>query len=364
MNIKVAGKNTWEILKSSFSGFSDDKITKLSGSLAYSTVFSMGPLLVVLISLCSLFLGREAVEGKIYYELQGFLGKAAAADLQNIIQKAAISGKGNIAIVVGGITLLLGATSVFSEIQDSINTIWGLKPKPHKGLIHMLRNRFMSFSVIISLGFVLLVSLVVTTLVDGFSHQLERYFSSAGVVIFYIVNQLLTLLVVSLMFSVIFKVLPDAKIKWKDVAAGAVITALLFMLGKFGISVYISKSKVGSTFGAAGSIVVVLLWVYYSSLILYFGAEVTKAYAMKFGSEIRPNAYAVTTQQLEIETGTASVQQKEKVADKIISQSDSQDDLKKKTDLAAENKQAIRGGKEAGWGRTQESSRRQDEYRK
>lgn len=317
MNIRLTAKNLWEVIKNSFSAFSDDKVTKLSGSLAYSTVFSIGPLLVVIISLCSLFLGREAVEGKIFYTLNDFLGAEAAKDIQTIIGKAALSGKSVIAIVLGSVTLIIGATSVFSEMQDSINTIWGLKPKPKKGLLRMLRNRFMSFSVVIGLAFILLVSLTVTTLLDGFSNKLQGYFSGAGVIVFYIFNQLFTLLVVSLMFAVIFRVLPDARIKWKDVAAGAIITALLFMLGRLGISLYISKSNVGSTFGAAGSIVLVLLWVYYSSLILYFGAELTKAYAVKFGSEIKPNDYAVTTQTVEIETGKASVQKKEQIADKI-----------------------------------------------
>ncbi|PQJ09145.1 ribonuclease BN [Flavipsychrobacter stenotrophus] len=315
MNIKKLAKDTWEILKNSFEGFSNDKVTKLGGSLAYSTVFSMGPLLVVIISLCGLFLGREAVEGKIYHTLEGFMGRNTAIELQDIIKKAALGGKSGVAVVIGSITLLIGATSVFNEIQDSINGIWGIKPKPKKGWVKMLQNRFLSFSVIISLGFVLLVSLMVTSFVDGFSQKLQTYFADTTVVIFYIINQLLTLTVVSLMFAVIFRVLPDAQIKWKDVIAGAVITAVLFMLGKFGISIYISKSNVGSTYGAAGSLVVLLLWVYYSSLILYFGAEFTKAYAIKLGSEIKPNHYAVTTKQVEIETGNASIQENDKIAD-------------------------------------------------
>ncbi len=330
MNIRRFANNSWEILKNAFSGFSNDKVTKLSGSLAYSTVFSMGPLLVVIISLCSLFLGREAVEGRIFYALQDMLGKTAAADMQEIIRKATLSGKSGMAIAIGSVTLLFGATAVFSEIQDSINSIWGLKAKPNKGLASMLRNRFMSFSVLISLGFVLLVSLLVTSVVDGFSQRLQHYFADSAVVAFYIFNQLLTLAIVTLMFAVIFKVLPDALIRWKDVMAGALITAVLFMLGRLGISIYINKSNVGSTFGAAGSIVVVLLWVYYSSLILYFGAEITKAYAVRFGSEIKPNDYAVTTHSVEIETGKASVQDKDKVGERLIEQ--------KKAPVTANNK--------------------------
>ena len=311
MNKKISFKGMIEVFKNSFSGFSDDKVTKLSASLAYYTVFSMAPLLIVIISLCSLLLGREAVEGKIYGQLAGFVGSDTAKSLQDIIKNASIAGKGKLAVIIGAITLLVGATTVFAEIQDSINMIWGLKPKPKKGWLKLIQNRFLSFSVIASLGFLLLVSLGVTTLIDGFSKRLQGYFPQVTIVVFYIVNLAITLAVITLIFGVIFKVLPDAKIKWKDILAGAIATALLFMLGKFGISFYISKSNVGSTYGAAGSLVVLLLWIYYSSIILYFGAEFTKAYAVKYGSEIHPNDYAVTTKMVEVETGSQSVQSKE-----------------------------------------------------
>ncbi len=308
---KKTVKGVIEVLKNSFTGFSDDKVTKLSGSLAYYTVFSMGPLLIVIISLAGIFLGREAVEGKIYGQLAGFVGSDTAAQLQEMIKNASVQGKSTVAFIIGGITLLVGATTVFAEIQNSINTIWGLKPKPKRGWLKMIQNRFLSFSVIISLGFLLLVSLAVTTLIDGFSDRLMAYFPDVTVVVFYIVNIVITLAVITLIFGVIFKVLPDAQIKWKDVFAGALTTAVLFMLGKLGISFYISQSNVGSTYGTAGSLVVLLLWVYYSSLILYFGAEFTKAYAVKYGSEIHPNHYAVTTKMVEVETGNQSIQTKE-----------------------------------------------------
>lgn len=308
---KMTLKGAWEIAKASFNGFIDYKLTKLGASLAYYTVFSMAPLLLLLISLCSIFFGREAVEGQVYAQLAGFMGAETAKQLQEIIQKGALSGKGTIAAIIGGITLLIGATTVFAEIQDSVNGIWGLKPKPKKGWLKLIQNRFLSFSVIISLGFLLLVSLAVTTVIDGFSKQLAAAFPDVAVVVFYILNQLITLVIITLIFGVIFKVLPDAKIKWKDVISGALITALLFMIGKFGISFYIGQSDVGSTYGAAGSLVVLLLWTYYSSLILYFGAVVTKEYAMKYGSEIHPNDYAVTTKEIEVEMGKRTVQEKE-----------------------------------------------------
>jgi len=306
---KITLKGVWKVLLDAFDGFSDHKVTKLSGSLAYYTVFSMGPLVILLIAICSMVWKREAIEGEIYYQLVDFLGKDTALQLQGIIKSAAVNNQGFFSVVIGGATLLVGATTVFAEIQDSINTIWGLKPKPKRGWLKMLQNRFLSFSVIVSLGFVLLVSLGITSVIDGFSTKLEKNFSDVSVVVFYILNQLITLAVISLIFGVIFKVLPDAKIKWRDVISGAIVTAVLFMIGKFAISIYIGKSNVGTTYGAAGSLVVLLLWTYYSSIILFFGAEFTKAYAMNYGSEILPNHYAVTTRQVEIETGNDSIQE-------------------------------------------------------
>jgi membrane protein len=312
---------TWKgiklIFKNSFQGFKDDKLTKLSGSLAYSTVFSMAPLLIVIISICSVFLGRAAVEGKVYEQLSGFVGQDTAIQLQQIIKNASLNGKGTLHIIIGLVTLLIGATAIFGEIQDSINMIWGLKPKPKKGFLKMLQNRFLSFSVIVSLGFLLLVSLVISSLVDAFNNYLKLNFPDVTVVVFYILNSVLTLITTTVIFAVIFRVLPDADIKWKDVFIGALITAIFFMLGKFAISFYISKANIGSTYGTAGSLVVLLLWVYYSSLILYFGAEITKAYAVEYGSAIYPNQYAVTTKTVEMSTGKKSVQQKESMSEKI-----------------------------------------------
>lgn len=318
MSKKVSFRGMIEVIKNSFNGFIDDKAVKLSAALAYYTVFSMAPLLIIIISLCGLLLGREAVEGKIYAQLAGFVGSDTAAQLQQIIKNASLAGKSHTAVVIGSITLLVGATTVFAEIQESINMIWGLKPKPKRGWLKLIQNRFLSFSVIASLGFLLLVSLGVTTVIDGFSEKLKNYFPEVTVVIFYIINIIISLAVITLIFGVIFKVLPDAKIKWKDVLSGAIATAFLFMLGKFGISYYISKSNVGSTYGAAGSLVVLLLWIYYSSIILYFGAEFTKAYAVKFGSEIHPDDYAVTTKMVEVETGNQSIQSKEAADIKTI----------------------------------------------
>lgn len=312
MDKKVTFKSIWQVLQKSFTGFSNDNVTTKSSSLAYYTIFSMAPLLIIIISLSGLFLGQAAAQGKVYTALAGFVGADTASQLQGMIQHASVTGKSKIAAIVGVITLIVGSTTVFAQIQNSINSIWGLKPKPKRGWLKMLKNRFLSFSVIIGLGFLLLVSLSISTLINGFSDSLKAHFPGVAVIVFYVINQVITLIVTTLIFGAIFKVLPDAKIKWRDVIVGAITTAILFMLAKFGISFYISKSNVGSTYGAAGSLVILLLWVYFSSMILYFGAEFTKAYAMRFGSQIYPDNYAVTTKTVEVETGNKTIQDKEK----------------------------------------------------
>ena len=311
MKKKVTLKGLWEVLKKSFKGFSDDRITKMSSSLAYYTIFSMAPLLIIIISMSGLFLGQDAAQGKIYDQLSAFIGSNTASQLQTMIQNASLSGKSKFAAIIGVVTLVVGATTVFAQIQDSINFIWGIKPKPKKGWLNFLKNRFLSFSVIIGLAFLLLVSLTLSTIVDTFSAALQAHFPHITVVVLYIINTIITLILTTLIFGAIFKVLPDAKIRWKDVLTGAITTAVLFMLAKFGISYYISKSNVGSTYGAAGSLVILLLWVYFSAMILYFGAEFTKAYAVQFGTDIYPDDYAVTTKIVEVETGKKTIQEKE-----------------------------------------------------
>lgn len=315
---KITLKGLWKVLKNSFIGFFDNKVLKLSASLAYYTIFSLGPLLIVILYLCGKFLGREAVEGGIYREMENFVGSDTALQLQQIIKNAAISGQSGLSAVIGVITLLIGATTVFAEIQDSINTIWNLKPKPGKNTWwQMVKIRLLSFGVIGSLGFLLLVSLGISALIEALNDRLKIQFPEVALVFFYILNLVISFLVISTLFAVIFKVLPDAKVKWRDVISGSVATALLFMVGKFGISYYISQTNIGSTFGTAGSLVVLMVWIYYSSVILYFGAEFTKAYAVQFGTAIYPNRYAIVATTVEVEQGKKTVQQAEKQTEKI-----------------------------------------------
>ncbi len=309
---KITFKGFWQILKKAGAGFMKDKVVKLSASLAYYTTFSLGPMIIVIIFLANIFFGREAIEGTIYGQIRGMVGDPAALQIQEIIKNAAISGSSTLSAVIGVITLLIGATTVFSEMQDSINMIWNLQVKTDKGWLKMLMNRLWSFSIVVSLGFLLLVSLIINGLLEGFMGKLQEIFPHIAVYMVYIVNLLITLLVVSFLFAIIFRVLPDAVIAWSDVAVGAIFTAVLFMIGKFGITLYINNSNMGSAYGTSGSLVILLVWVYYSSIILYFGAEFTKAYAVKYGSEIKPNDYAVTVQVIKVERGKNSVQQNEK----------------------------------------------------
>jgi membrane protein len=311
MKKKLTAKGIWKLLKDALQGFHDDRVFKLSGSLAYFTVFSLGPMIIVMIFFADLFYGRQAVEGSIYREIKDFVGAEAAAQIQDIIRNASLSGKSTITAIIGFITLIVGATTVFAEIQDSVNFIWNLKTKPEKGWIKMLVNRLMSFSIVVSLGFVSLVSLIINGLMEALGTKLEKVFPQVTVVVLYSINLAITFVVITALFAIIFKVLPDAKIKWKDVMIGSVVTALLFMLGKFGITFYIGKSNISTVYGTAGSLVILLVWVYYSAIILYFGAEFTKAYAAHFGTRIYPNQYAVWIRHIDVEEENGTLKQQE-----------------------------------------------------
>jgi membrane protein len=300
---KVTFKGMWEVLKDSVKGFSEHKVPKLAASLAYYTVFSIGPLLLVIISLAGFFLGREAVEGSIYTQLDSFVGKEAAAQIQEIVGNAFKSGNSGIGAIIGIVVLLIGATTMFGELQDSINTIWGLKPKPKQGIWVLIKNRLLSFGIIGVLGFLLLVSLAVTAVIAGLSDRIQQMVPAIGPALMFIITGLLTLAITTALFAVIFKVLPDAKMEWKQVWPGAIATSILFLIGKFGISFYIGKSDIGSSFGTAGSMIILLVWIYYSSIILYFGAEFTRAYDVKYTKGIIPNKYAVAQKTIVIDEG-------------------------------------------------------------
>ena len=245
------------------------------------------------------------MQGELYQQINGLVGNEAALQIQQMITNIHLSENNVFATVVSFIILIMGATGIFSEIQDSINQIWGLKSKPKRGWLKMIMNRLISFSLIVSLGFILMVSLLLNALVVLVGTQLMKMLPGAGIYIVNGINNILTFLILTFLFGVIFKVLPDAKLRWKDVAVGSIATAVLFMLGKFCIGLYMGHSNLTSVYGTAGSIIIVMLWVYYSAVILYFGAVFTKVYARHAGSEIRPNDYAVWIRTKEIEMPAA-----------------------------------------------------------
>ena len=302
---KITFKDYWPILKESASEFVEDNCVKLAAALSYYTVFSLAPMLLVIISVASIFLGREAIQGELFGQIQGLVGQSAAAQLQEIIKNAELSNKSGLAAALGIGTLIVGATTLFAEMQDSINFIWSIKAKPKRGWLKLLKTRLISFSLILSLGFLLIVSLGINALVDLLSSRLEAIFSEVSVVLFYIINQAIVLGIITLLFAVIFKVLPDGVLRWKECLIGAGFTAFLFLIGKFLISFYLGQSDLGATYGASASIVILLSWVYYSSIILYFGAEFTKVYARFDGSGIIPHEHAVmiVRQERDVHTG-------------------------------------------------------------
>jgi len=294
-------KHLWKVIMATFMGFINDNGLKLSASLAYYTIFSIAPLLIIIISITSLILHHYNYNDTLYAQMAKFIGKDAVIQLQQIVMHLQLSGKTGTALVVGAVILLVGASSMFVEIQDSLNIIWRVKSKPKRSWLKWLQNRFLSFSLIIGLGFLLLASLMVNIVINALSDRLERFWPAVTVTLFDALNLVITLIVIAVLFGIIFKFLPDVKIKWRAVRSGAIFTAMMFMLGQYLIGLYLKYTAQGSAYGAAGSIIIMLVWIYYTSAILYIGAEFTEVYAEAIGSSIEPAEYAVHVQQTEIE---------------------------------------------------------------
>ena len=298
--IKKYAVEFWHLVVGAGKEFSNDNAMKLSASLSYYTIFSLAPMLLVIIAVCGIFFGRDAVQGEIYSRIDNWVGADAALQIQSMLKSAQHSQQSWIAASLGIITLIIGATGVFIEIQDSINYIWSIKAKPKRGWVKFIVNRAISFSLILSVGFLMLVSLTINTVLDLMFDQVERHFPSIAIYGIYIFNLVVVLGVITLLFSIIFKILPDGEPRWKDAIAGAAFTAILFMLGKFIIGYYLATSNIATTYGSSSAIVIILLWIYYSSVILYFGAEFTKVYAIRYGRPIKPYRYAVMIEKREI----------------------------------------------------------------
>ena len=289
---KMKAKSGFGLVKETFQGWQEDGALDLGAALAYYAIFSLAPLLLIVIAVAGLVWGREAVQGQLVGQLQGLIGEQGGQAIQTMIANAGKHGSGVLATIVGVVTIVFGATGVFVQLQSSLDRIWNVEPKPGSGIWGFVKTRMLSFGMVLGIGFLLLISLVVTTAVSAVGTWATGLLPAAKVLVeggtFVVSFALITLL-----FAMIYKVLPDVKIGWRDVWIGAAATALLFTIGKFLIGLYLAQSSVASTYGAAGSLVIVLLWIYYSSQILFLGAEFTQVYASHYGSNIRPSAHAV-----------------------------------------------------------------------
>ena len=277
----------WGLLKATASEWSEDKVPRLGAALAFYSVLSLAPLLLIAIAVASLVFGEKAATGQLENQIQQMVGKEGAEAIQEMLKNAHKPGSGPIAALIGFATLLLAASGVFGQLQDSMNTIWEVQPKPGRGVLGFLKDRFFSFTMVLGTGFLLLTSLVLTATVAA-TFQLLSGLSPALKPALALGDLVASAVVVILLFALIYKLLPDAKIAWRDVWVGAGLTTVLFLIGKAGIGLYLGRSSYGSGYGAAGSLVVLLVWIYYSSQILFFGAEFTQVYANRYGSQIRP----------------------------------------------------------------------------
>ena len=287
-------KNTPQLLKIAFSNWWKKDPFKESAVIAYYAIFSLPGLLVVILTVAGYFFGAEAVNGQMKSQISSSMGADTADQMQQMIKFASQSKNSMWATIIGIATILVGATGVFAQFQKSLNIIWEVKVDESKaGILAVLRVRLFSFGLILSLAFVLIASLVISTTLAAFGNWLSGHFSDSIIFLIQAVNILLSLLILALLFALMFKFFPDAKIKWNHVWVGSILTAILFELGKILLSLYFGRANPGSGYGAAGSIILILLWVSYSSMIVFFGAEFTHAYAEFHDAYIPPDKNAV-----------------------------------------------------------------------
>lgn len=289
----------FQLLKSTATEWYNDKALRLSAAIAYYSIFSIAPLLVIAVSMAGLVFGPDAVRGHLDDQLTSVMSPAAAKTIQEMVQSASSPTDGLLGTIIGGAVLLIGASGVFGQLKDSLNTIWEVKPKPGgSGIMGFIRDYLLNFGMVLVVGFLLLTSLVLTTAMAAFSNYLDRAFQLPPL-IWSGAAFLISFGMVTLLFAFIFKVLPDAQIQWRDVWIGAAATAALFEVGKFALGWYLGRESTTSSYGAAGAVVLVLLWVYYASCILFFGAEFTQVYARRHGRYVPPaeNAQPVTAEE-------------------------------------------------------------------
>lgn len=287
-----------KIIKKTIQGIGEDRVVSISGSLAYATLFSIIPLFSVLAIIGSIF--QFELDVRLFNQLQAVLGTEAVEQLQPILAKSVTTEFTNLAAIISLGVTLFGATTIFAVLQSSLNVIWHIKPIPKKGWLKFLKNRLLSFSIILVLAFLLLVTFTITNFITNFTDRIMADFQDVALVFVKIIGTIINIGVTTFIFVLIFKMLPDAKIKSKDVIVGAIVTTVLFLVGQWGISVYFGLSNVGSVYGVAAFLAIFLTWIYYSAIIIFVGAEFTQAWANEMGSKIYPDEYAVATKVVEI----------------------------------------------------------------
>jgi membrane protein len=286
-------KQIWRLLQQTFQEWSEDKASRLAAALAYYTVFSLAPLLVIVVAIAGTFFGQDEARDAMLNQIQGLVGADGASFVESALENTnQQEGAGLIASIISVGILLFGASGVFAELQDSLNTVWNVTAKPEQGPKGFIRKRILSFSMVFAIGFLLMVSLAVSALLAGLSAYLNGLFPALTGLL-NLLNFVISLGVLTLLFAMLYKYVPDVKITWRDVGIGALITALLFNIGKSLIGLYLGNSTFASAYGAAGSVIIVLAWVYYSAQILFFGAEFTQVYASRYGSRIVPDEHAM-----------------------------------------------------------------------
>jgi membrane protein len=292
----VSIRDVFGTLKSAAKDFGDDSGTSMAAAISYYTVFSLPPLLALVLLIAGFFVDQETVRGMIQGEFAGMIGQDASSAIGTMLQNSKQPGSGGpLAGMLGTLALLFGAAGAFSALQNALNRAWEVAPDPNAGGIrNLITKRIFSFGMVLGIAFLLMVSLAASAALQAFGGMIGGFLPGGADTVFAeILNTVISLVVFSLLFSAMFKVIPDAEISWRDVRVGGIATAVLFTLGKFAIGLYLGRSDPGSAFGAAGSLAVILVWVYYSAIILIFGAEFTQAWATHFGKGIRPEKGAV-----------------------------------------------------------------------
>ncbi|MGF1482612.1 MAG: YihY/virulence factor BrkB family protein [Cyanophyceae cyanobacterium] len=288
----MSPKIIFRLLKETFQEWQDDKASRLAAALAYYTVFSLAPLVIIAIAIAGAIFGEDAARGELVGQIEGLVGSDGAQVIQTAINNANRPNTGSIASTISIAVLLFGASGVFAQLQDALNTVWEVQVNPDLGIWGFIRKRILSFGAVLGIGFLLLVSLIISATLSAVSHYMSDIVPGVDF-LWQLLNFAVSFMVVTFLFALMYKFLPDVKIKWSDVWIGAIITSLLFAVGKYALGLYLGRGSFGSTYGAAGSLVVLLAWVYYSAQILFFGAEFTQVYSRRYGSRIVPDEHAI-----------------------------------------------------------------------